>query len=169
MSSALGDRSPRTGSRCARRKTKFLANSRQAGTNPSTHAMEGGTVCGHAGVRQYWTRQWTMINRLVGSLQFRREETNRTKAVVHQVGYHTDLQSRSPGCITHCSASRGRGMAKQKGSTRNGTGWMGEGYPFRTLPDYLQPGLALAFVGTNPRLSSVPRAHYFARLPSRLC
>jgi hypothetical protein len=34
-------------------------------------------------------------------------------------------------------------MAKQKGSTRNATGWMGEGYPFRTLPDYLQPGRLL--------------------------
>ena len=41
-----------------------------------------------AGVRQYWTRQWTMINPLVGPLQFRLEETNRTKAVVHQVVYH---------------------------------------------------------------------------------
>jgi hypothetical protein len=40
--------------------------------------MEGGTVCGHAGVRQYWTRQWTMINPRVGPLQFRLEETNRT-------------------------------------------------------------------------------------------
>ncbi len=58
-------------------------------------------------------------------------------------------------------------MAKQKGSTRNGTGWMGEGYPFRTLPDYLQPGLDLAFVGINPGLYSVQRGHYFARLTSR--
>ena len=40
---------------------------------------------GHACVRQYWTRQWTMIDPLVEPLQFRLEETNRTKAVVHQV------------------------------------------------------------------------------------
>jgi TDG/mug DNA glycosylase family protein len=58
-------------------------------------------------------------------------------------------------------------MAKQKGSTRNGTGWMGERYPFRTLPDYLQPGLDLVFVGINPGLYSVQRGHYFARLTSR--
>ena len=58
-------------------------------------------------------------------------------------------------------------MAKQKGSTRNGTDWMGEGYPFRTLPDYLQPGLDLVFVGINPGLYSVQRGHYFARLTSR--
>src|SRR5258708_39951145 len=63
--------------------------------------------------------------------------------------------------------SRGQGMAKQKGSTRNGTGWMGEAYPFRTLPDYLQPGLELVFVGINPGLYSVQRGHYFARLTSR--
>jgi hypothetical protein len=49
------------------------------------NGMEGGTVWGHAGVRQYWTRQWTMINPLVGPLQFRFEETNRAEAVVHQV------------------------------------------------------------------------------------
>jgi hypothetical protein len=47
-------------------------------------------------VGPFWTRQWTMINPLVGPLQFRLEETNRTKAVVHQVVYHTDLQVRSP-------------------------------------------------------------------------
>jgi len=58
-------------------------------------------------------------------------------------------------------------MAKQKGSTRSGTGWMGEGYAFRTLPDYLQPGLDLVFVGINPGLYSVQRGHYFARLTSR--
>jgi double-stranded uracil-DNA glycosylase len=58
-------------------------------------------------------------------------------------------------------------MAKQKGSTRNGTGWMGEGYLFRTLPDYLQPGLDLVFVGINPGLYSVQRGHYFARLTNR--
>src|SRR5260370_11943849 len=101
--------------------------------------MEGGTVCGHAGVRQYWTRQWTMINPLVGPLQFRLEETNRTKAVVHQVVYHTDLQSRSPGCITHCSTSRGRGMAKQKGPTRNPTASIGDGSPFPPLPAHPPP------------------------------
>lgn len=58
-------------------------------------------------------------------------------------------------------------MAKQKGSARNRTGCVGERYPFRTLPDYLQPGLDLVFVGINPGLYSVERGHYFARLTSR--
>jgi len=44
---------------------------------------------------------------------------------------------------------------------------MGERYPFRTLPDYLQPGLDLLFVGINPGLYSVQRGHYFARPTSR--
>src|SRR6266478_1657518 len=57
-------------------------------------------------------------------------------------------------------------MGKQKQATK-GTGWTGEGYPFRTLPDYLQPGLDLVFVGINPGLYSVQRRHYFARLTSR--
>jgi TDG/mug DNA glycosylase family protein len=58
-------------------------------------------------------------------------------------------------------------MAKQKELTGNCTDWMGEVYPFRTLPDYLQPGLDIVFVGINPGLYSVQRGHYFARLTSR--
>jgi double-stranded uracil-DNA glycosylase len=58
-------------------------------------------------------------------------------------------------------------MAKQKASTRNGADWMDEGYPFRTLPDHLRPGLDLVFVGINPGLYSVLRGHYFARSTSR--
>lgn len=40
-------------------------------------------------------------------------------------------------------------------------------YPFRTLPDYLGPGLRIVFVGINPGLYSVERGHYFARPTSR--
>ena len=58
-------------------------------------------------------------------------------------------------------------MAKQKASTRNSAGWMDGGYPFRTLPDHLRPGLDLVFVGINPGLYSVQRGHYFARSTSR--
>lgn len=42
-----------------------------------------------------------------------------------------------------------------------------EGYPFKTLPDYLQPGLDLVFVGINPGLYSVQQGHYFARPTNR--
>jgi double-stranded uracil-DNA glycosylase len=40
-------------------------------------------------------------------------------------------------------------------------------YPFRTLPDYLKPGLRIVFVGINPGLYSVEHGHYFARPTSR--
>lgn len=43
----------------------------------------------------------------------------------------------------------------------------GERYPFRTLPDYLRPGLRVVFVGINPGLYSVERGRYFARPASR--
>ena len=58
-------------------------------------------------------------------------------------------------------------MAKQKEWTRDGTSWMEKRYSFRTLPDYLRPGLELVFVGINPGLYSVQRGHYFARSTSR--
>ncbi|HKX17215.1 MAG TPA: mismatch-specific DNA-glycosylase [bacterium] len=43
----------------------------------------------------------------------------------------------------------------------------GTRYRFRTLPDYLAPGLQVVFVGINPGLYSVERGHYFARSTSR--
>src|SRR5690348_17733579 len=36
-----------------------------------------------------------------------------------------------------------------------------------TLPDYLERGLDLVFIGINPGLYSVSRGHYFARTNSR--
>lgn len=56
---------------------------------------------------------------------------------------------------------------KREGSSSPGAGWMGERYQFRTLPDYLRPGLDLVFVGINPGLYSVHRRHYFARSANR--
>lgn len=43
----------------------------------------------------------------------------------------------------------------------------GARYPFRTLPDYLRPGLRIVFVGINPGLYSVAHGRYFARPTSR--
>ena len=36
-----------------------------------------------------------------------------------------------------------------------------------TLPDYLEPGLDLVFVGINPGLFSAQQGHYFANLRNR--
>lgn len=40
-------------------------------------------------------------------------------------------------------------------------------YPFETLPDLLQRGLKVVFVGINPSSYSVARGHYFARKQNR--
>jgi TDG/mug DNA glycosylase family protein len=40
-------------------------------------------------------------------------------------------------------------------------------FPFETLPDYLDHGLDLVFIGINPGLYSVRQGHYFARKTSR--
>ncbi|MEU4689225.1 nuclear transport factor 2 family protein [Actinoplanes sp. NPDC023714] len=45
---------------------------------------EGGTVRGHAAVRDYWTRQWAEIDPAVQPTAFRREDDGRVTAVVRQ-------------------------------------------------------------------------------------
>jgi ketosteroid isomerase-like protein len=49
------------------------------------NGMEGGTVLGHAGVREYWTRQWGMINPHVDPVKFETDDTGRVVVGVHQV------------------------------------------------------------------------------------
>ncbi len=49
------------------------------------NGMEGGTVHGHDGVRQYWTRQWGMINPHVEPMTFQVDEAGGVLVGVHQV------------------------------------------------------------------------------------
>lgn len=49
------------------------------------NGMEGGTVHGRDGVREYWTRQWAMLNPRVEPLSFERDDKGRTVVRVHQV------------------------------------------------------------------------------------
>jgi ketosteroid isomerase-like protein len=49
------------------------------------NGMEGGTVHGHAGVREYWTRQWGMLDPHVEPLSFDLDDANRIVTGVHQV------------------------------------------------------------------------------------
>jgi len=49
------------------------------------NGMEGGTVHGHAGIREYWTRQWGMIDPHVEPVNFDLDETGRVVVGVHQV------------------------------------------------------------------------------------
>jgi hypothetical protein len=49
------------------------------------NGMEGGMVAGHVGVREYWTRQWSMINPHVEPVQFDVDHKGRVVVSVHQV------------------------------------------------------------------------------------
>jgi ketosteroid isomerase-like protein len=49
------------------------------------NGMEGGTVHGHAGVREYWTRQWGMIDPHVDPVTFQADGAGRIVVGVHQV------------------------------------------------------------------------------------
>jgi len=59
-----------------------------AGMQPNVewpNGMEGGTVCGHAGVRDYWTRQWGMINPHVDPVKVEADGHGRVVVDVHQI------------------------------------------------------------------------------------
>ena len=49
------------------------------------NGMEGGYVHGHRDVRDYWTRQWAMIDPHVEPLDFEVDEAGRIVVNVHQV------------------------------------------------------------------------------------
>lgn len=49
------------------------------------NGMEGGFVYGHEGVREYWTRQWALIDPRVEPLNIRQDERGRWVVEVHQV------------------------------------------------------------------------------------
>jgi ketosteroid isomerase-like protein len=49
------------------------------------NGTEGGRVHGHGAVREYWTRQWTMIDPRVEPRGFGSDETGRVAVDVHQV------------------------------------------------------------------------------------
>ena len=49
------------------------------------NAMEGGRVYGHSGVRDYWQRQWKLVNPRVEPTGFMEDDAGRTVVDVHQV------------------------------------------------------------------------------------
>jgi nuclear transport factor 2 (NTF2) superfamily protein len=49
------------------------------------NGMEGGTVYGREGVRDYWTRQWSMINPHVDPVKIHADGRGRIVVGVHQV------------------------------------------------------------------------------------
>ncbi len=49
------------------------------------NGMEGGRVHGHQGVREYWTRQWSLIDPHVEPVGFRTDGPGKTTVTVHQI------------------------------------------------------------------------------------
>jgi hypothetical protein len=49
------------------------------------NGWEGGTVHGHHGVRDYWTRQWSSIDPRVEPVNFDTDERGRTVVTVHAI------------------------------------------------------------------------------------
>jgi hypothetical protein len=49
------------------------------------NGMEGGRVHGHSGVRDYWTRQWGLIDPSVEPRSFSTDETGRIVVDVHTI------------------------------------------------------------------------------------
>jgi hypothetical protein len=49
------------------------------------NGMEGGYVHGHEGVREYWTRQWGMIDPHVEPMKIEKDAQGRAVVEVHQV------------------------------------------------------------------------------------
>src|SRR5215469_7309095 len=67
----------------ARRMEAVLARMRSDVVWPN--GMEGGFVYGHEGVREYWTRQWALIDPHVEPLEIRLDARGKWVVKVHQV------------------------------------------------------------------------------------
>jgi len=70
------------------------------------NGMEGGYVDGHDGVRQYWTRQWGMIDPHVEPMRFEKDERDRTVVHVHQVVRDLDGKLLSDITVRHAYTIR---------------------------------------------------------------
>jgi len=54
------------------------------------NGMEGGIEHGHGAIRNYWSKQWTVIHPHVEPVKFEKEEDGRMNVTVHQVVYGMD-------------------------------------------------------------------------------
>jgi hypothetical protein len=65
------------------------------------NGMEGGRVRGHAGIRDYWTRQWGMIDPHVEPRRFTTDDAGRVVVDVHQVVRNLSGQVVSDQMVQH--------------------------------------------------------------------
>jgi len=72
----------------ARRLDAVLARMQPTVVWPN--GMEGGYVHGHAGVREYWTRQWAILDPRVDPTHIKIDPSGRFVVRVHQVVHNND-------------------------------------------------------------------------------
>jgi ketosteroid isomerase-like protein len=65
------------------------------------NGLEGGRVRGHQGVRDYWMRQWSLIDPHVEPRGFKTEADGRIVVEVHQVVRDLDGNVLSDGEVQH--------------------------------------------------------------------
>lgn len=65
------------------------------------NGWEGGWVHGHAAVRDYWTRQWAVIDPHVDPVAFAIDERGRIVVTVHQVVRDLQGQVLSESTVEH--------------------------------------------------------------------
>ena len=70
------------------------------------NAMEGGYVYGHDGVREYWTRQWGLIDPLIEPQAFGTEPDGRIVIEVHQRVLDKHGATLSDGRVQHIYSIR---------------------------------------------------------------
>jgi hypothetical protein len=68
------------------------------------NGMEGGSVHGHDGVRDYWARQWGMIDPHVEPLRFEADADGRTVVHVRQVVRNLSGKVVAEGMVHHVYA-----------------------------------------------------------------
>jgi hypothetical protein len=71
------------------------------------NGMEGGRVLGRAAVREYWTRQFEVIDSRVEPQAFRTDAEGRVVVDVHQVVRDTAGELLSDGRVEHVYTIRG--------------------------------------------------------------
>jgi SnoaL-like protein len=71
------------------------------------NGMEGGVVHGHTGIREYWTRQWGVINPIVEPLSIRKDPDGRFDVEVQQLVKDLNGQVLADRIVHHVYRLRG--------------------------------------------------------------
>ena len=66
------------------------------------NGLDGGRVLGHSGVREYWTRQWKVVNPHVEPIAFANDAAGRTIVEVHQVVRDINGKLLLDRMVKHC-------------------------------------------------------------------